>query len=108
MADLSAVLFSKADSHHLHDSAFVGAAKCCMGFDAASKDDTVGFGGVFVNEDIHAFLIYPDFFDLHGRDNRTAYIVLCDSVAFQDRPLTFRSGSAVASHGRDNEWMGAS
>ena len=63
---LRAVLLAQTDGHHLHHAAFIAAPERGVRLNPAAQNNAVRLGGVFVNKDLLALGVYPDFLHLHG------------------------------------------
>ena len=82
---LGAFLLSKADGHHLHQAAFIGAAERGVGLDAVEEDDPVCLRGVFVHK--HRLMAHTGNADLnsfHGVFHRTAHGFFGNAIVLED------------------------
>ena len=107
MDALSALLLAKANGHHLHEAALIGAPERGVGLDAVVEDDAVGLRGVFV--DVHRLVTHAgnaDLHGLHGALDGAAHVLLGNAVVLEDLGLALGGGAAVAAHGRHDIGLG--
>lgn len=95
MADMGAILLSKADGHHLHQAAFIGALEAGVGLHPIQNNDAIRLIRVLVNADLEV-LRMADLNRLHRGQDRAAHAFLRDAQGGQDHLLPLRSGAAVA------------
>ena len=107
MDALSALLLAKANGHHLHQAAFIGATEGGVGLDAVEEDDTVGFRGILIH--IYRLMTHTgnaDLHRLHGAFHGAAHGLLRNAVILEDLKLAFGSSAAVTAHSRHNVRLG--
>ena len=108
MDALSALLLAKADGHHLHQAAFIGAAEGGVGLDAVVEDDAVSLRGILIH--IYRLMTYAgnaDLHRLHGAFHGAAHGLLRNAVILEDLELALGGSAAVAAHSRHNVRLGA-
>ena len=108
MDALGALLLAKANGHHLHQAALVGAPEGGVGLDAVEEDDAVRLRGVLVDE--HRLVTDAgdaDLDRLHGALDGAAHGLLGNAVVLENLGLTLGGGAAVAAHGGHDVGFGA-
>src|SRR5262249_30579219 len=104
--DLCAGLFAETDGADLGQPTFERTAKVGVRLDPVHQQDVIRFQRGRAHE--HWHLVHgADLLDVHAGDDRHAHALARDAVASQDLALALRGGSAVAAHGRNDEWTAA-
>ena len=99
-----ASVIAQPDGHHFQQAAFMGSPKLRVGLHLVEDNDAVGLEGQLVAiERLAAYL--PIGNHLHGGANGGAHGRLGDAVSRQQLHLSGGVGTAVASHGRHDEWL---
>ena len=108
MDALSALLLAKANGHHLHQAAFIGATEGGMGLDAVVEDDAVSLRGILIH--VYRLMAHTGNADLnrfHGAFHGAAHGLLRNAVILEDLKLALSGSAAVTAHSRHNVRLGA-
>ena len=107
MVDPGAVVFAQPDQHHLHEAAFDLAREERVGLYPIADHHVVGLVGLLVEMDREAFGGPADLHGIHAGSDGAAAKGLGDSVGLEDVSLAPGGRPAVASHGGNDEGVGA-
>src|SRR5579875_3950218 len=109
MDTFGALLFTKPDGQHFCYTAFDGAGKVGVRFDAVDQQNRVGLEGVAVTDNGEAFIAFGLFCefsnwgDLHGGFNFGANVFWGNAVAMEHLCLTLSGRSSMTAHSGHDE-----
>src|SRR5581483_3031564 len=99
--------FAKAYCQHLDNAALMAAAEIGVWLDPGDRDHGIGFPGVLIPIDGLPPTVGTDLDGGHVGSDRDAQIVLGYAVRAEKLPLSLGRAAAMATHGSNNERLGA-